>query len=259
MLIRLFSTSFHSADAARFAEYTDALRRNCECRAIDEICLFREDDGSPPVSCAKIRMRRAAARPLYADYFAWINEIAGADDVSIIANADIYFDNQLELFRSWSLPANTVFMLAPWDVDDSGRSSLRYRNDSQDTWIFRGKVRQSLEGSYPSGVPRCDNRLAYDLANAGYEVQNPSFSLRSHHLHKGARNSYEEKEHTDFIPPPYGYLWPHNLFHLPRTLAYNYSHPSTSLGWRVDKRWWAPRLKLHWFGKALGMFDRRIR
>lgn len=258
MMIRLFSTSFPEGAASRLAEYAEVLRRNCVCRAIDEICLFREGDGDPPLTCSKVRLKRVPHRPLYSDYFNWINELAGPDDVSIIANADIYTDEQLELFRHWPLPADAAFMLAPWDVDETGRSSLRYRNDSQDAWVFRGAVRQVIS-DYPAGVPRCDNRLAYELANAGYTVQNPSFSIRTNHLHGGERKSYKGKEHTDFIPPPYGYLWPHNLWSLPRIAAYNYRHPSAPLGWRLDKRWWAPNLKLDWFGKGLGMFDRRGR
>jgi len=229
------------ASADRLAEYTEVLRRNCECRVIDEICLFREGDGEPTVACSKVRMKRASHRPLYSDYFSWINESAGPDDVSIIANADIYFDEQLELFRNWSLPPNVAFMLAPWDVDETGRSAVRYRNNSQDTWIFRGRVR-AIAADFPAGVPRCDNRLAYELTNAGFRVLNPAFSIRAHHLHSGPRKSYRAQEHTDLIPPPYGYQWPHNLWSLPRTAAYNSRHPSAPLGWRIDRKWYEPRM-----------------
>jgi hypothetical protein len=224
----------------RRAEYSEVLRRNCDCRAIDEICLFREGGGDPPASCGKLRTRRVSERPLYSDYFDWINEIAGPDDISIIANADIYFDEQLELFTHWALPASTVFMLARWDVDASGQSILQYRNESQDTWIFRGRVRQ-FTSDFPAGVPRCDNRLAYELVKAGFKVLNPSMSIRTHHLHSGPARSYRSREYNDLIPPPYGYQWPHNLWSLPRTLAYNSRHPSAPLGWRFDKRWWEPR------------------
>src|SRR6478672_13071959 len=105
MLIRLFSTSFPVESAERFAEYAEVLRRNCGCRVIDEICLLAENS-DPPVTCPKVRLKRISHRPLYSDYFNWINEIAGLDDISIISNADIYFDDQLELFRHWSLPAD---------------------------------------------------------------------------------------------------------------------------------------------------------
>lgn len=258
MVIRLFSTSFPVESADRLAEYAEVMRRNCECLAIDEICLFREGDGDPPASCAKVRVKQVSHRPLYSDYFEWINELAGPDDISIISNADIYFDEQLALFRNWPLPADTVFILTRWDVDESGQSALQYRNESQDTWIFRGPVR-SFTSSFPVGIARCDNRLAYELANAGFTVLNPSMSIRTNHLHKGQRRSYKAKEHTDFIPPPYGYLWPHNLWSLRRITAYNSRHPSAPLGWRFDKRWWAPRLELNLFGRAMGMFDRRSR
>lgn len=257
-MIRLFSTSFPVESADRLAEYAEVLRRNCECPAIDEICLIQEGNGDPPVTCSRTRLKRISHRPLYSDYFDWINELAGPGDVSIIANADIYFDQQLELFRHWSLPADTVFMLARWNVDESGQAILQYTNNSQDTWIFRGRVRPVVS-NFPVGVPRCDNRLAYELANAGFKVLNPSRSIRTNHLHGGPGRSYKAHEHSDLIPPPYGYLWPHNLWSLRRTTAYNTSHPSAPLGWSFDKRWWAPRLELNLFGRALGMYNRRGR
>ena len=250
MKIRLFSASFPVTDTVRLAEYEEVLRRNCKCESIDEICLFREGDADPPIRCTKLDVRRAPHRPLYSEYFAWMNEFAAPDDVSILANADIYFDDQLELFRRWSLPSETAFMLATWDVDDRGDSSLRYRNDSQDVWIFRGPVRP-VASAYPVGVARCDNRIAYDLAVAGYTVENPSFSIKTHHLHAGERRRYAEGIHSELIPPPYRYQWPHNLWPLPRTAAYNRKHPSQRIGWRFDKKWWEPKLKLHWFSKAL--------
>lgn len=255
-MIRLFSACFPVPSPTRAKEYSEALRRNCECSAIDEICLFQEGGANPTVSSTKLRIKPVSGRPLYSDYFNWINELAGADDISIIANSDIYFDDQLELFRNWSMPADTVFILTRWQVDEAGQSSLHYRAETQDTWIFRGRVRP-VKSDFPLGVARCDNRLAYELAASGFKVLNPSMSIRSHHLHDAPRRNYKPKEHNLLIPPPYAYIWPHNLWSLRRTTAYNSRHPSAALNWRFDNKWWLPSLKLNLIGRALKMFDRR--
>lgn len=248
-MIRLFTSSFASPDPARRNEYAEAMRRNLACRAIDAVYVF--DEGSPdlPKGNPKLTSRDVRQRPTYADYFAWINELAGPDDISILANADIYFDDQLALFTHWSPPAATVFALARWEPDADGRVSLRDRNDSQDAWIFRGPVRR-FDSDFRVGVPGCDNRLASELERAGYQLRNPSFSLRSYHLHAGDRPPYIGEARVGGVSPPYGYVWPHNLWPLHKTLIHNLRHPSARAGWRIDRRLWKKRLKVHWIQKG---------
>ena len=252
ILIRLFTSLFKVHDASRRDEYAAVMARNIACKAIDEVCVIVEGGAESYLKSPKLRIRRIESRPTYADFFQWANELAGPEDISIVANADIYLDDQFALFRHWLLPEGTAFILAPWDVGSTGTSSLRYRNDSQDTWIFRGTIR-AVAADFQIGVPRCDNRLAVELTNAGYKVRNPAFSLRTNHLHFAEHRSYLEKEHSERIPPPYGYRWPENLWSLPRTLAYNARHPSAPLDWRLDKRRLASRLKLHRISKVLGI------
>ena len=230
------------------------MRRNLACEAIDAVCVFDEGSEDLPHGNSKLFSRRVTRRPTYAEYFDWINELAGPDDISLLANADIYFDEQISFFRDWQLPRDTVFALARWEPDDSGRMSLRDRNDSQDAWIFRGQIRR-VESQYPMGVPGCDNRLASELERAGYRVLNPAFSIRSYHLHAGERIPWTGEARQGEVPPPYGYVWPHNLFPLYATLFHNIRRPAARVGWRLDKRLWSRRLKLHWFSKGVALIS----
>jgi hypothetical protein len=256
-LIRLFTSSFHCESDVRRKEYARALNNNLECSSIDELLIFDESGPELPEN-SKIVVRPIDRRPMYADYIAWINEVASSSDVSIVANADIFFDRQLELFNRWTLPSNVVLALSRWDIDDIGPPRLHDHNDSQDSWIFRGRVRQFIS-DYPVGVPRCDNRIVNELERAGYQVLNPAFSIQSYHVHSGERVAYRGGHHAGYVPPPYGYVWPTNLWSLHTTAAYNTRHRAEALRWRLDRRKWSSRLKLHLLRKATSILRRTSR
>ena len=253
-MIRLFTSAFASHDDSRREEYAEALRRNLECDPIEAVCIFEEGTPDLPHENPRLFVRDARERPFYSDFFAWMNELAGPDDISILANADIHFDGQLALFGEWLQEPGDVLALARWEPDATGKIAIRDRNDSQDAWIFRGRIRD-LDCDFPVGVPGCDNRLAIELARAGYRVLNPSFSIRSYHLHGGERAPWVGELRAGGVPPPYGYVWPHNLWPLHKTLLHNMRHPHARIGWRIDRRLWKRRLKVHWFSKGLAMLS----
>jgi hypothetical protein len=234
-MIRLFTTLFPEKNPARRAEYDDCLRRNLACAEIDEVCLLVDGEGVVLPNSPRLHAQKITKRPNYSDYFAWIEKLAQPLDVSIIANSDIFFDSQSGLFKVWRLPERTVLALARWDMAPGGTATLVDRNDSQDTWICRGPLR-GVNGDFAVGVPRCDNRILYELQEAGFRVANPAFSVRSYHLHEGLRGEYAGATLPHFVPPPYRYLWPHNLWPLPRTLWHNLWHPQYRVGWRLDRR-----------------------
>jgi hypothetical protein len=61
---------------------------------------------------------------------------------------------------------------------------LRPRADSQDAWIFRAPLPALQTFDTELGRPRCDNRLAFVLGSAGYDVVNPAFALRPRHVQR---------------------------------------------------------------------------
>jgi hypothetical protein len=228
-MVRLFTTFYREPRRERLAEYVECLNHNLACRAIDEVCVLVEGPEDILPASGKLHTRQAPQRPVYDDFFRWIDEAAGEDDISVIANADIWFDGSLAV-ASRALRVRDCFAMARWEG-----SRLFDRNDSQDCWIFRGRV-NGARGDFPIGVPRCDNRLLYELQTAGYRVSNPAFSIRARHLHSGERGEYTHEGLVNFVAEPYRYLWPHNLWSLPRTLLHNALHPAEQIGWRLDRR-----------------------
>jgi hypothetical protein len=157
MVIRLFTSAFPERRDWRRLEFAECLSRNLACTEIDEIVVLVEGD-APVADNGRVTTILVTTRPTYQDYLSRISAIAGPDDVSIIANADIYFDESIGLLRTVSLPGNAVLALARWECRDGGKLRLNDRNDSQDAWIFRGRPRP-MRADFPVGVPRCDNRL----------------------------------------------------------------------------------------------------
>lgn len=229
MTVRLFTTFYREPRRARLAEYIECLNRNLASDAIDRVCVLVEASENILPASGKLEARRIAVRPLYDDFFRWINEVAKPDDISVVANADIWFDHTLAA-AARAIGTRECFALARWDGD-----KLFDRNDSQDSWIFRGRV-EGLRGDFPIGVPRCDNRMLYELEAAGYRVRNPAFSVRARHIHAGARGEYANESLPSSVAEPYRYLWPENLWPLSRTLSLNVFHPSEKVGWRPDRR-----------------------
>jgi hypothetical protein len=235
-MLRLFTTLYREPDPTRRAEYAECLTRNLGCPAIDEVCFLIEGAGLELPDSPAIRIRGIKKRPTYDDFFCWINELAQADDVSIIANADIFFDQSLSLIGDldWTYPS--VMALSRWDLLEGERVRLFEHGDSQDCWIFRGPI-LPVKGDFPLGVYDCDNKIAWELEAAGYRVTNPALSLRSYHLHRSAVRGYDPASPPDHgIRPPFRYVEPDNLGSLPTCYRLWRVHRPGYFPWRFTWR-----------------------
>ena len=231
-MIRIFTSFFDVQDAQRRGELIECLRRNLDLPEVGNVCLLLEGTVAP-LEHPKLLTRNINTRPNYQDFFQWANELAGDADFTVVCNSDICFDSGLANLTEWMTPDHCAAM-ARWQMNEDGSTKLFYRNDSQDTWVFRGPIR-NVVSDYPVGVARCDNRILYELRQAGYQVINPSFSIRSYHLHAGELDEYHRRD-PNFVERPYSYLWPHNLKGPFATLIHNVLHPNRRLGWRIDSK-----------------------
>ena len=240
MTVRLFTSAYAESNPVRRQELAACLQNNLALKTIDQICLLVEAGADAPGGSDKLLCRTVNRRPRYQDFFLWANELCGSQaDISIIANSDIFFDKTLEDLARLLTPLSCA-ALSRWDLQPDGKAVLFDRNDSQDAWVFSGSIR-SVSGDFYVGVPRCDNRILYELRQAGYQVINPAFSVRAMHLHSGIRTEYPAEITGLFVPPPYEYLFPHNLVSLPLYLAGRLTGRYSSFRWRLD-----PRLILRW-------------
>lgn len=141
-------------------------------------------------------------RLTYKQIFELTNEYP--DCINVIANSDIYFDETILFARFMN--ENDCYALSRWDYKENGLAVLFDRKDSQDVWIFNGAVRKIESGNYYLGTAGCDNRIAYELNNAGYNVLNPSKTIHAIHLHNSEFRTYTD---IDRLSEPYHFIFPH--------------------------------------------------
>lgn len=89
-MINLFSTYFVHPNLSRHKEIDWALRLNLGNQQIDHIYLLSESD--PPQN-PKITSKTITKRPTFKEFFDWANDVGKEDDLSVIVNSDIAFDD----------------------------------------------------------------------------------------------------------------------------------------------------------------------
>ena len=139
-----------------------------------------------------LKIHKIEGRPTYRDYFNHINRVTNPNDINIIANSDIYFQ-ELSYDMFAGLTHDDCYALSRWDVNAEGEAVHYNNSGSQDTWIFRGAIKMVEGATFTQGVAGCDNKIAYLLSEAGYRVTNPSLSIKTYHLHNTNIRHYIQK------------------------------------------------------------------
>lgn len=180
----LLQQRYRSADTARQAELDRAWERNEASGLFTEVVAV---DG-------------AVRRWTFADLLALAAE-RFAGEVCVIANSDISFDESLGTLEPLLEP-HTLVALTRWDDGTApsmeGRidpRTWRFYSQSQDTWAFRAGALPMFQADFALGVPRCENRFAFEAAMAGVAVLNPALSIRTWHHHATNVRSWKRGDH----------------------------------------------------------------
>lgn len=145
--------------------------------------------------------------PTFKEMFLLINKLfddkkVPNDAIFVLANQDIEFTekslSQIKLLAK----TESALCLATYDFC-ANQWKLRNRPDSQDCWVFKGRIRVPKFCEFKMGMLGCDNRLMYELDKIGYKISNPAKSIETHHRHS-LPNKYGPK-----VDKPYKLLFPH--------------------------------------------------
>jgi len=172
-MIRLLYNYYEDKNPTRKKEIDFCLRKNLENPHINVVIIDSQE------------------KPTYNYFFSKINELTGPDDINIISNSDIFFDETI-LLTSY-LKHHASFALSRWDYINAQNIKLFERNDSQDTWIVRGSINNVI-GDFTMGKKGCDNRIAYQLLDAGYRPSNPAKSIKTYHVHNSNIRNYSNND-----------------------------------------------------------------
>jgi hypothetical protein len=143
----------------------------------------------------------------YTDYFRVINQYSSGSDINIIANSDIFFDNTISL--TVNMTYKSIYALSRWDWSPDGSSKHFNRKDSQDCWIVKGPI-TDVNGEFFLGYRGCDNRIAHEFTQAGYQVSNPSLTIKTYHVHNTNIRNYKYTSEY-LVPGPYSFIPPTSL------------------------------------------------
>lgn len=154
---------------------------------------------------SKLSVVRIEKRPNYRELFD-IAEALNPEGINIVCNTDIFYlpaDIKRLKKVTWD---NRVLALSRWDVQKKGNPILYTHPDSQDSWIFKGALK-NVDCDFKIGIPGCDNKIAYEIDQAEYEISNPSVTIKSYHQHlTGLHNYIKDNKVIERIPPPYKLL-----------------------------------------------------
>jgi hypothetical protein len=207
-MINLFTNYYLDKSVSRQKEIDDCILKNVQHPLIDRVILFLDqaalDHLVKTIPTEKVYYMLISGRPSFNHYF--LKTKSYPDDINIITNADIYFNQTLEYVKGiqdWD-----CYALSRWDMEKNGRIKHWNHPDSQDVWIFKGEVNEMRGADFPMGCPGNDNRIAKLISDSGYIVTNPSLTIQTIHLHISQSRNYN-RAHT--IPPPYKMVHPVEL------------------------------------------------
>lgn len=210
--INVFTNFYSSPSKDRNLELENCLFRNCKDKNINLIAIESEN------------------RLEFNDFFKAIENYGDNNGINIICNSDIYFDDSILLTKKMS--QNHVYALNRWDVIPSG-VSVHYRMlGSADVWVFNG-IPKNIKGNQGLGIWGCDGRIGYEIVKAGYELFNPSNSIKTLHYHISNIRNYTYK---NIISGPYMGALPCSLEELIPAKEFNAKPPRTLLNKVPNKK-----------------------
>jgi hypothetical protein len=187
----------------RNGEYLYCLHQNLGNDLIDNVYLFMEEDAELNFESPKIKKVIRNKRPTYQEIFEFCNENL-KDQICVVANADIIFDDTLRYFKSIKMEKN-FYALSRWEISTGDGKNWEiepYDNAaSQDSWIFKTPIPTSDAMNYTMGVPGCDNKITYNMRELGYTCRNPGKKVVSIHFHPTSWRTYSPQD--DRVPGPY--------------------------------------------------------
>ncbi len=189
----------------RESELRFCLEKNDANRYLDKIILAVEKKTEATNAAVQdlakiIQIETGREREKYSDLFSLAEKHIPEDNLVILSNLDIFFDESVKHLFDFEFWQDTVMALTRWDYQSDGSAKPFRVDNSQDAWIWRTPLRhREMIADFALGEPGCDNRIAYELAK-DYNVINPSKTIRCYHCHPFECPDYSQVEK---VPPPY--------------------------------------------------------
>jgi len=205
MRVVLLAPFYRDKKRSRYKELLTCLKNNLSNSLIDQVVAVTDEPIDLPFH-KKLTVINIGRRQTYRALFDLAYTL-NPDGVNIVCNADIFWKKEdVQKLKEVDY-TNLVLALSRWDVRKKGPAKHLALKDSQDSWVFKGRVEfensaQLKDGTVEEiklGIAGCDNVIAHRLQQ-NYTVMNPSLSIKSYHLHLTGIRNYVAK---NAYQPPY--------------------------------------------------------
>lgn len=206
MKTHLIIDYYNENDLIRRKELDDCLIENINCEHIDYIHIFNSTEFPSEFLSDKIILINKNERSTYWDYIMYANQSTFPNDLVILSNSDIFFDDSIKLIHTIDMK-NRILALTRfcpyhghWINEDGEIIPYANADKSQDVWIWQSPMKPMQDLKIHTGINGCDNRIAYEFMKIGYQVWNPSFSIICYHKHtQRSSNSSTNKISTPYL------------------------------------------------------------
>ena len=214
-MINLYLHYFSHKNKNRQLEIHQCIMNNINNKYIDRIYLIlenREDINNEYIieynKNKKVYISTLNKRLNFSEIFTFVNSVTHAEDINIVSNLDIYFDDTISKILEKDMDKKLI-CLTRWDKNlNDADSKLFNVSYSQDSWIWKGEIVISAKSNFYMGIPGCDNILCGIYYEMGYDILNPAYDIISHHIHNDLTRDYTNKDiirnmKMYLVPPSY--------------------------------------------------------
>jgi hypothetical protein len=190
----LITFLYNETNEKRAQEYETCFKKNLVHQSISKIHVIydpsKDNNNNKILNFLKeknIQLSYLNDRPTF-EYAFNLANTSYPDTKIILANADIFFDESLQLLENISLK-NLFLVLTRWDITKNN-PRLRQCYDSQDVWIFSTPLKKFNNSTFQLGTIACEGIIQYQARSAGLEVINPSLEIKTFHLHNSNKRNF---------------------------------------------------------------------
>jgi hypothetical protein len=202
--MNIITTLAYSDSDLRNQEYIDCLNINSNNEYIKSITVLSENSNVQNlITGIDVNLELTNIRPTFRTMVDYANNNFNNDEIVIITNSDIFFDDTL---RYVDFDFDYAYCLTRWSKATKEAEWIHTAQECNnaiwvgachDTWILRTPIIIN-DIDYVLGRLGCDSRFAYQIFEAGYLTINPSFLIKCYHLHLSNKRTREinDKKNT---------------------------------------------------------------
>ena len=182
----------HNLDS-RNKEFKKCILKNLENKYIKNIYLFFENFYDSILNQRqfeflknkRIKIINIYRRQEYKDLIDFSSKYL-QNEICILSNTDIWFDYTISSIDKFDLN-NSILALTRYDSIKDYKLHNDWGN-SHDSWIFKSPLKK-FENNIQMGILGCDSYFNLKAKEAGIQLMNPCYEIKSYHEHSDLRHS----------------------------------------------------------------------